>query len=288
MKINQGLFAVCLAGFLSCAQAATLVAGVNMPAWLERDGVRRPLQAGTTLQSSDVISTGPGARVLLTLPEGSEIKLGENAVFRADVLGSSDGRKSAFTATLDVVKGAFRFTTALFAKERNREVDIRVATVTAGIRGTDVWGKSDDTRDIVCLLEGKIAVSREGEATQSMDQPLSFYIAPKNQPSLPLAMVDPQKVKQEWMPQTELQAGKGVSNSKGAWHLTVATVDSQADALRWLDTLNNAGYAGKIQPAADGGKYRVQVMHLASAQDAKALGERLQAELSAPEAGVSR
>jgi len=288
MKMNLGVSAICLAALLACAEAATQVAGVNMPAWLDRDGARRPLLAGTVLQSSDVISTGAGARVLLTLPEGSEIKLGENAVFRADVLGSSDGRKSAFTATLDVVKGAFRFTTALFAKERSREVDIRVATVTAGIRGTDVWGKSDDERDIVCLLEGKIAVSRQGETTQAMDTPLSFFIAPKNQPSLPIAMVDAQKVKQEWMPQTDLQAGRGVASSKGAWRLTIATVDTQADALRWLDTLAAAGYAAKIQPAADGSKYRVQVMQLASAQDAKALGERLKAELSAPEAGVSR
>ena len=37
-------------------------------------------------------------------------------------------------------------------------MSIRVATVTAGIRGTDLWGKSAADRQIVCLIEGRIEV----------------------------------------------------------------------------------------------------------------------------------
>ena len=40
-----------------------------------------------------------------------------------------------------------------------RDVRVKVNAVTAGIRGTDVWGKSESDRDIVCLLEGRIDVS---------------------------------------------------------------------------------------------------------------------------------
>ena len=31
--------------------------------------------------------------------------------------------------------------------------------MTAGIRGTDLWGSSDAERDLVCLVEGRITVT---------------------------------------------------------------------------------------------------------------------------------
>jgi hypothetical protein len=43
-----------------------------------------------------------------------------------------------FEGLLDVVKGAFRFTTTLLSRAHRRRVDVRIANVTAGIRGTDV------------------------------------------------------------------------------------------------------------------------------------------------------
>src|SRR5262249_39986566 len=78
-------------------------------------------------------------------------------------------------------RGAPRFTTDLFARrEAARDVKIRIASVTAGIRGTDIWGKSDDRRDLVCLIEGKVEVSRGSDAPVTLDQPLDFYVAPKD------------------------------------------------------------------------------------------------------------
>jgi hypothetical protein len=52
--------------------------------------------------------------------------------------------------------------------------------VTAGIRGTDLWGKSNDARDLVCLLEGKISVGAEGHPAVTLDQPLDFYQNPRD------------------------------------------------------------------------------------------------------------
>lgn len=267
--------------------AATVVKAVNLPAWLERQGVQRPLEAGVALQSADVITTGKGARVLLSLPEGSEMRIGENAVFRADTLVGGKDKTSLFRATLNVVKGAFRFTTSLMGKSRPREVDIQVATVTAGIRGTDVWGKADADRDVVCLLEGKISVGREGESSQTLSEPLSFFIAPKGQPSLPVSKVDEARLQNEWIPQTALAEGQGVARANGKWRLTVATSDTQAAALQWYDSLQKAGYPARVAPVADG-KFKVQVQRLASRADAQALGARLKAELAVPEAVVGR
>lgn len=275
------LLATLLAG---AAQAATSVAVVNMPAWLERGGRLSPLFPGETLQSSDILHTGVGARVLIRLPEGSEVKIGEDALFRLDNMNLSDGSKTPFTAALNVLKGAFRFTTSLLGKRREREIDVHIATVTAGIRGTDIWGKSDDEKDLVCLLEGRISVQHEGEAGFStMDQPLDFYIAPKGKPALPIAKVDADKVTQDWAPQTEPQPGKGLAQTGGRWKLTVASADKQDEALAWYDKLREAGYDAHIRPAG-AGKFHVKLEGLAAREDAVALGERLKSELGVPEA----
>ncbi|MGQ5522617.1 FecR domain-containing protein [Chitinimonas sp. PSY-7] len=282
------LLSAVLAGLLSLSALATptSVSAVNMPAWLERDGQKKPLLPGMTLQSEDIIHTGRGARVLLKLPEGSQVKLGEEAVFRMDNLNLSDGRTTPFTGVLNVLKGAFRFTTGLLGKPRKREVDVRIATITAGIRGTDIWGKADAEKDVICLLEGSTSVRRDGEsAVHTLDQPLDFFIAPKGKPSLPVAKVDAVKLQNEWQPQTEPQQGKGLASAEGKWRLVIANVANQDEALDWYDTLQDAGFAAKIRPLA-GNRYRVSIEQLATEADAHALGEQLKTEFSAPSISV--
>lgn len=280
MPLPAALILILLSTVVPAAPAT--VSAVNMPAWIERNSQSRPLLPGQLLQSGDVLRTGQGGRVLLSLPEGSQIKLGEAAVFRLDKLGTEDGRRSPFTAAVDVLKGAFRFTTALVAKARQREIDVRVATITAGIRGTDLWGKADEERDLVCLLEGRIAVSHEGDGgLQEMNEPLSFFVAPKGKAALPLAKVEQEKVDKDWAPQTELQAGKGVSQAGGKWRLVVASAADQDETLRWYDSLRTAGYAAKVKPVGAHG-YRVSLEQLASEADAQALGAQLKASLATP------
>ena len=91
-----------------------MVDGVQMPAWLERDGKRAPLAPGMELRAGDRIVTGSGARVLVKLAEGSVVKLGENGRLRVQPRCSR--RRSVFKATLQVLEGAFRFTTELVGK----------------------------------------------------------------------------------------------------------------------------------------------------------------------------
>jgi hypothetical protein len=277
---------LCTLWMMPLALAATRVVSVQAPAWLERGGVLRPLAPDLELQAQDVLRTGPDGRVLLTLPEGSQIKLGADVVFRADALNLSDGRNTPFEGVFRVLKGAFRFTTGLFAKSRQRSIDIHVATITAGIRGTDLWGKVDDTRDLVCLLDGRINVSREGEGFQQMDEPLTFFVAHHGQRSEPIAKVDAEKVEKEWAPQTELRPGQGVRLAKGRVTLTVAESNEQAEALAWYDRLQAAGYATRLRPV--GGKYQVVLRGFATAADAAAVGAQLQATLATPLSRVSR
>ncbi|MEQ8659660.1 MAG: hypothetical protein RLW62_02465, partial [Gammaproteobacteria bacterium] len=70
------LAAVLWAPVLVGAATPATVRLLQAPAWLERDGVRAPLRLGAELGSGDRIATGPRARVILTLEEGSLVKLG--------------------------------------------------------------------------------------------------------------------------------------------------------------------------------------------------------------------
>ncbi len=171
------------------AGARTLtVEAVVSPAWVEHaGGGREPLVPGTELRNGDRVLTGSGARALLRMAEGSAIKLGENASLGVDRLADKGIAASRIVSgVLDVAQGAFRFTTRVSgAPCASRDLNIRIATVTAGIRGTDLWGKSSTECDVVCLIEGRIFVQHQDQAF-TMQDPLSLFIAGrdgKRQPS---------------------------------------------------------------------------------------------------------
>jgi len=187
-----------------------------------------------------------------------------------------------------VLEGAFRFTTDVLAKERRRDVSIRVATVTAGIRGTDLWGKSDRTdRQIVCLIEGKIEVGAEGEAPVTMDQARQFYQREKGQ-TKPVGFVEPTQLAQ-WAQQTEIADGQGAARRGGKWRVTLASAPTQSEALSVYEQLRTAGYAAEIHSAESGGKriYLVRISRLPSKADAEALAAQLRGMHGVEEPRVS-
>jgi hypothetical protein len=272
------------------AASAAVVEGVQMPAWVERAEVgamrRTPLAPGAELRGGDEVRTGSGARLYIKLAEGSLVKLGENASLR--ILELAPDRGGLFRAALNVLEGAFRFTTDLLAKERRRDVSIRVATVTAGIRGTDLWGKSAPEREIVCLIEGKIEVGAEGETPVLMDQPRQFYQRVKGE-TQPVGLVDATQLAQ-WARETEIAEGIGAARLGGKWKLTLARAATQGGALEVYDRLRDAGYAAEIFPvkAKDGHDYLVRIARLATQADAEALAERLRGTAGVQAPTVSR
>jgi hypothetical protein len=276
------LFAV-LAAAASAAGAAeppkrstpqAVVEAVQMPAWIDRGGARAPLAAGAELQANDKVVTGANARLLVKLAEGSSLKLGENAQLRiAEARTRGD---NVFAAAMNVLAGAFRFTTDVAAKARRREVSITVATVTAGIRGTDFWGKAAADRDIVCLIEGKIELQRAGDPNVEMGQPLTFYVAPRGKPPLPVAPVSPDQLKQ-WAAEVEVEAGRGAARRGGKWQVVLASSESQGEALKVYESVRDAGYAARIEPLKVQGKrvYDVRITSLPSKAEAQALADAL-------------
>jgi len=264
------------AALAACAQAlaqpAAVVEGVQMPAWVERSGRTSPVAPGMALQAGDQVKTGAGSRLLVKLSEGSLVKLGENGrLVIAEVTPTQD----LFKAAMRVLEGAFRFSTDLAAKQRRREVNITVATVTAGIRGTDLWGRSRNEREIVCLIEGRIEVGAEGEQPVVMDQPRQFYVRDKGK-TQPVGLVEPQQLN-EWAKETEIERGKGAARLGGKWSVVLATAANQRDALMVYDEVRKAGYPAEIRPSKDADKrsYVVRIRNLPSKAEAAALAGAL-------------
>ena len=242
---------------VSMAAADAQVEALQWPAWIERDGKRTPLKARATLRNQDQVLTGTGARALLRMADGSTVKLGENARLQLAGMAQEKQERPLFKASMAVLQGAFRFTTEAFYKFRGkRAVDVRFTTVTAGIRGTDLWGKSADDREIVVLIEGSITLARDGEASQTMDQPKTVYEAPRAAAALPIVPVDPNQLA-KWAAETEIAAGSGASRSGGHWRVYVAQASSQAEARAVADRLTEAGYDAQINRIADGRDYNL-------------------------------
>jgi hypothetical protein len=269
------------------ARADAWVSAVQMPGWIERAGVREPLSPGAVLRAGDVVVTGAGGRALVRLAEGSTVKLGESGRLAFSDLRVSRGATTVLAGLFDIAQGAFRFTTAAVQRRNSaRDLQIRISTVTAGVRGTDLWGRGTAEREIVCLIEGSITVTRGSEAPIQMSEPLSFFIAPVGAPALPVAPVDPKQLAQ-WASETEPVAGAGAAVEGGRWRVSVLRSADQGEALKSYDALRNAGFDARIRTtrgtdAAPGAGYDVGIGSLSSQAEARGLAARL-----AGQAGVT-
>lgn len=290
MKVfRAGLFAL-LFSTATLLQAApdAIVEGIQLPAWVTRDGKRQPLVIGSELRSNDEVSTGGNSRLLLRLADGSVVKLGENGRLQlADVV---QRRKENFLgATLRVLAGAFRFTTDAALKARtSRDIVVQFPTITAGIRGTDIWGKNLGDKEVIVLIEGRISVTRSGDQPVEMKDPLTYMQAPAGGAATVEAV--PMDQLTLWAAETEIAAGQGAVHKDGKWKLYLGSFERQADALALYDSLRKDGYPARIRPQPhEGGQlYRVRLAGFASEQEAMALGARLKESHPGIEPAASR
>ena len=259
---------------------ALVVEGVLSPAWLERGGKREPLASGMELTAGDKVHTGPGSRALLRMAEGSAVKLGENATLAIDsLLLKKGGDKTLVAAGFDVARGAFRFTTGVFAKPAaEREVKVKVSTITAGIRGTDLWGRSGEAEDLVCLVEGRVSVDHGGKQ-YTMAEPLQFFVVPRGAPAKPIALVAKHQVEQ-WVEETEMRDGRGASRRGGRYQVDVISTRDRSVAVKAHGVARDAGFPARIDPQQDSygnEDHHVRIVSLASAKDAAVVADKLKA-----------
>ncbi len=203
MRITR-MFMGLVLGFLPCLSWATQQAEITAmqgDVWVFRAEAGYSATVNMKLQSHDQLRTGENARVILQLPDESIVKIGEYAIVNVSKILPPEQEDGVFTAALDVLRGAFRFTAEKPAK---RDIQIKVGkSITAGIRGTDIWGSAwMNGKTLVCLLKGKVEVSA-GDTKVIMQEPLDYFIVPEGKPALPVGKLSQEQVTQ-WAKWTEL------------------------------------------------------------------------------------
>jgi hypothetical protein len=288
MSIGSALLAITLlasgvaaaqsaAGSKAAPPALATVELVQLSASVERGKQLVPLAPGTELREGDRLNTGARSRLLLRLADGSYVSLGEKGSLFLDRMQVRDD--GIFDAALFVAEGAFRFTAGAVGRFiGKRELSVAVNNVTAGIRGTDFWGKSSPDSDIVCVIEGKVEVTPPGERPFTLEEPLSYYTLEGNV-SRPVTSAPVDRFR-EWAAETQEQEGQGVASRDGKWKITVASPKKFGDAFAVYDALRRAGHAAEIVPAKEGEErvYGVRLANFDSEKDAKAVVEALKGE----------
>jgi hypothetical protein len=264
------------------AEAAPLlrVEGVVSPAWVEHaDGRREPVAVGADVQEGERIATGPDARVLLRMGEGSTVKLGEQAMFAVPQLGNETrGAATLWQGSLDVLRGAFRYTAArLTGLAAERDLNIRFNTLVAGIRGTDMGGKSDAARDLVLLIDGRITVTRAGQQL-ALDQPGTVLVAPRDGATPPPARISTSELA-AFAAETEIFAGAGGAVSGGRYRVVVITTIDETYARDLHARLRTAGYPAELRTIEDEGSplFQTYIAQLSGEREARAVAQRLRA-----------
>ena len=284
-RLGKGWRAACLGLLLGnvmlSAQAAgpggplAVVDTMQVPSWVERGGQRLPLVPGMVLANHDRVVTGDGARIAIGLADGSSVKLGENASARLNALSRRDD--GVFTAGLDLAQGAFRLTSDIFERyAHKRAINIRVGTMTAGIRGTDLWGRTDGKRDFVCLIEGNVLVVHSGGRTASLDQPYQCFGANKQQAPDAVSVQDRVDVVHLAIT-TDAEWGNGSFDRAGEWAVRLAIADNEPEAKGLLARVRAAGFPSEMVTHKLEGRpqYEVRVGPIASERDAKLVAAQL-------------
>ncbi len=151
------------------AEIAGTVSRVKAEASATTEGRTRPLARLSVINTNDTIRTGPGARLEITLRDGTKLTLGANGALTVDTFIFRPDASSR-RILVDVAAGAFRFISGKLANLSSDSMIVRTQAATIGIRGTDFWGGIIDSLYGVFLFEGAVEVStRAGQAL--LDRP---------------------------------------------------------------------------------------------------------------------
>jgi len=161
------------------------------------------LEQGTLVRRTDVIKTGPDARVEITMLDETRLRLGADTVLALERydLGRQNGPGAVL---LLLTKGAFRVVTGQLMALRGGPFEVVTPFATIGVRGTDFWGgllKPDELS--VLLISGSGVYIRNDGGKSEITRPLegvrlSSPTAPPPEPSL-------------WSPDRRSQAFKTVA-----------------------------------------------------------------------------
>jgi hypothetical protein len=291
--------------------AIAVVEGVQMPAWVEQDGMKMPLTPGTRLRNSDIVSTGDGGRAEMKLEEGGTLKLGEDAHLSLDNLAPTIGLDGRYRVALAVDQGAFRYTSSTVVQKtvtrkklkkgskkivkrktveaHPRIVNVHLRSVNASAGGGDIWGKASDERDVVALFRGRVDVAHDDASQVSLTKAGTSVDALSGS-TLSAPRTVPASDKNSWLRETGPITGRGVATRKGVWKVSIGTFRQGAEAEELMHKVTDEGYAAEMVPATVGGRAqtRLQITHFKTSGDAQVIAQRIRKEFDLDTVTVMR
>lgn len=286
--LRTALLALALAGagawwaprMAHASPAPTVVEAVQLPAWVERSGQRRPAQPGILLRNNDKALTASGARLLLRMPDRSQIKLGEATELLIENMAMQRqgvARPQTVNTELRLVTGVFRYATDVGSKlaGHQRQLNLKMATATVGIRGTDFWSMTDADHDAVCVFDGQVAVVRDGKPEIGLGKPGAFWVVFSGQPEKPAGQATPDQLA-KFIGQADLTPGSGVLVEGGRWRAVLGLLPTAAQAAELRAALATAGYPAEV--LAKDGRFEVRINQFATETDARTVVDRLAAQ----------
>jgi hypothetical protein len=284
LLLQAALGAGAAASLVPAAQAANqppipkalTVELVQMPAWVDDRAGRRPLSPGDTVGTDQPLETGADAAVLLRLPEGSAVRLGEKTRLSVPQLAVEyDLGTTTVRTRMQLADGFLRFTTSAVAQAiGKREVDIVVRTATIGVRGTDFWTMTDAEHDAACLFEGRVQLDTRDQGPLVLEQPTAFWARFFDKPVQPVGHANPAELA-KFLRSTEPQPGRGVAVAGGRWRTVAATESDPARAAALVKRLREAGFPAEVRSRKGG--HEVRINRLATREDASAVLKKIAA-----------
>lgn len=118
----------------------------------DASGVAQRLAKGDAVYVGDRVETRSRSTVTLRFQDDTSFSLGPDSAFNVNEFKYA--RTDTDSVVMEVLRGAFRFTTGLIAKTRSRSMQVRTGVVaTIGIRGTTVGGEVIGESATIVLLD---------------------------------------------------------------------------------------------------------------------------------------
>lgn len=283
-RICWAIFGICAALTATAAPHAR-VDTVQAPAWVERGGQRVPLEPGMALENRDRVLTGAEARVVMQFADGSVFKLGERSELLVNAMQHSKGR---FSGGLDLKSGDLRLVSHDFREAPvKRAINVRFGDVTAAVRSeADLTGSAEEAREAVALRDGKALLSHPaGAEPVELNVPLQVFEVKRGEAPTVYSIDRFQGA--VWALRTQPFYDGGTQERQGQWLLRFGVFDKET-VLNYYDRLRGAGFAPRIVPVSEAGRYlyELRLVRLVTEREAHSLAARLADTLHVPFAEV--
>ncbi len=251
-----------LAYFSSIAAGAITITSLTYPAWLVRNHEITALFPGQTLRDADLVRSGDHrGRILIELPDGSQVRLGGSARFlvESSSLSSVDGNHPN-EISVRLLRGSFRFTSSSLIGAEGGDWDgarpqvmLKIGKMIAQTVNSDILIRRNDVEDRIGLIDGVVEVLSADESKVTLDEPGEVLLKPFGQPLLPISDANVEKLVQ-WQTESELSKNLGLASTSGPWQIALVSFNQETNIAARLADFNGKGFAARHVSVDQGGK----------------------------------